>query len=466
MLHESSQVLVHPYKQKLLVLLFIELLLFILALWNAKMTGLIVGGMTVLILLYYYFDKYPFYIIPFILFSILAGNISAIPLGRKLPNIYFIDIEIVLIFMFFFFKLLMQSNNLTFSLTKFEKFFLLYLISCILANFGSVDVLRGFAYFRGYLFCFLLFVFSLKYIDTFEKIEKLFWMFMIWGIFLSLIIIHHVFSQGNLLITIATKNIHLNWGSSNYLAAFYVLIIPMGISVLFTKTLPVVQKTILITSIIIMISALFLTASRGGVVALAAGIFFLLFRYRNWKAFTAFLFFIIIVGIVIYLNPSAKFIWEGLAGFQSSSSVFSRIGTWYEAIRIIKEHPVFGVGLGNMHYFVQNYYIKLTGNFELLKAHNLFLELLVETGFLGFVFYNILLYNVYKIILKNNNRFNNPFHHSLAWGIFAGISATLVHSLVEPTILSYSFGLFFWTVVVIALKQAEFTTDIEQTNRN
>ena len=54
-------------------------------------------------------------------------------------------------------------------------------------------------------------------------------------------------------------------------------------------------------------------------------------------------------------------------------SAFGRVDAWYEGLDMFKTHPLFGVGFGNFT------------DYNRLTAHNSFVLVLAETGFLGFV---------------------------------------------------------------------------------
>lgn len=399
-------------------------------------------------------EKYPEHSITIIIFSILLGSVSTITMGRKIPQLYFVDLALLLVCFILVLRYLMVANNFRVSVTPVERLFFVFLVYLFLTILQSVDFLRGLASLRIYIVGWLIFGFTLKYIKGAEQIRRLFWSLMIWGLLLSLIQIHHVLVQGNILITVLTKNIHLSWGSSNYIAAFYALLIPMGISMIFIKKLSISARLLLISVVLLMITALFLTGSRGGVVAFCFGSLVLLWRFRSWQTLLAFLFFCFLMGCVIFSIPSSQIIWQGLVGYQTSPSVLSRVELWKESIRIFMENPILGVGLGNI-----NYHVELAGSL-FMRSHNLMLELLSEAGIIGFLIFVGLILKILRIQIKNCAKIQNSFHHSLAWGVLAATIAALAHSMVEPNISSYMFALIFWTIIGISIKQKELIATI------
>ncbi|MHA1855127.1 MAG: O-antigen ligase family protein [Promethearchaeota archaeon] len=445
-----------PFPLKIFLLfLFSEFVILALTLYNYHFSILFLSPMVVS-LAFWFFWKFENYYLPIIIFSILAGNLSTIQFARKIPNLFFVDIVILIVFFIILLKYLQKENIFSFSIYSFELLFIIFIIYSFMSTIQSLDFFRGIGELRGIVASLFVFMVALRSIKHKDAIRRLFWVFMFWGAMLSLIQINHVLKQGNILMTVVTKNVHLSWGSSNYIASFYALLIPIGISTLFSKEISIPSKICLILIIILMISALFLTGSRGGVLALFIGMLFLFLRFKTWKARAYFLFLLIIIGLVIYLNPSSKIVWESITGFKTSSSVFSRIGTWIESFKVFQAHPLLGVGPGNMHYYIKSYYIRATGGFTLLKAHNLALELLAETGIVGFLIFIAIISKILKVQIQNCSRITDKFHLPLAWGILVGTISALIHSMVEPNILSYMYGIIFWTIAAMAIKQQQF----------
>ncbi len=90
------------------------------------------------------------------------------------------------------------------------------------------------------------------------------------------------------------------------------------------------------------------------------------------------------------LNPHA---WQRISEFDSSGT--GRTALWTVAWRITEDHPVNGVGLDN---FVEQApkYTREPGKLELVHniaekphvAHNVYLQFLAETGFIGAILFD------------------------------------------------------------------------------
>ncbi len=249
-------------------------------------------------------------------------------------------------------RAIMRSDLLHISLATVEKWFLIFLGFCLLTVFKAVDPLRGLALFKNLLAGLLVFEIVLRFVKTREQIINLVQLLMFWGTVLAVIQLITMFNQGDLLETIRRKNIHLSFGSSNYIAAFYVVLIGLGLPRLFTPSLSTNKRLSLGAVIFLMLTCLFLTGSRGGVVALFVGFLVVLFRFRSLKKLLLILPFSLLVAIAIYLNPSSRIVFAGLIDFRTSASVLTRLELWLESWRLFRENPWFGVGLGNVDFHI------------------------------------------------------------------------------------------------------------------
>jgi O-antigen ligase len=440
-------------KKSIIYFLFFELILSLFILINTKLALLVISAATLYFVILIIIENKPKYLIVIILNGIFFGTLSTIPFFKKLPNIYFVDILFIILIVSIIFKFLLKYEINQIKFTEIEKLLIIYVLACFISNIQSIDLLRGMAYLKGTFFYLIYFIFFMKVIKQSDEIKWILWSLMIWGLILSIIQMYFMIKQGSILISLIKKDIQVGWGRSNYIAAFYALLIPINISMLFSKKISLVKRILLIICSIMMISSMILTGSRGGVLALILGCSILFLRIRKLKTIIIIVFFAIIMYAIISINPSTKILIHRMQESKSSSSVFSRVATWEESGKIILKHPIFGVGLGNMHYYVNNYYVRQTGGFTLLKSHNLILELLVETGLVGFFVYIIIIIKIFKMQISNCKILKEPFQKNIAWGLLAGNTAAFIHSLVEPTILSYIFGIVYWTINGLTIKQ-------------
>lgn len=139
---------------------------------------------------------------------------------------------------------------------------------------------------------------------------------------------------------------------------------------------------------------------------------------------------------------------QSITTVESDSAVTSRFEFWGVALRMVTDHPLLGVGLGN---FQTAYEDLMFSGLPLLpytlevpnQAHNLFLHLAVEVGLVGLAAFTWIL-AVAFVQARRVHRSADPQAKALGLGVAAGLVALLVHNLVDVTIYQgFSAILFF-----------------------
>ncbi|MEM1367761.1 MAG: IctB family putative bicarbonate transporter [Cyanobacteria bacterium P01_H01_bin.15] len=141
-------------------------------------------------------------------------------------------------------------------------------------------------------------------------------------------------------------------------------------------------------------ACLYFTDSRGGWLGLLAifGVFLLLLRYwwhrylphfwQKWLIPLALgLLAAGIVGAIVVLEPIRLRVMSMFAGREDSSNNF-RINVWIAVIKMIRDRPLLGIGPGNDAFNVV-YPLYMQPRYTALSAYSIYLEILVELGFLG-----------------------------------------------------------------------------------
>ena len=143
--------------------------------------------------------------------------------------------------------------------------------------------------------------------------------------------------------------------------------------------------------------ALFLTVSRSGLVALAAALLAAVFLSGRWR---------LGAGLLLVAVMATTLGWFSFAAPEAARERVTTYGDggtgrtdiWTVALRMVNDHPVQGVGIGNfrttsVHYLVQPGLIRRS-EFILdrpLVAHNSYLNVLAELGFVGLLTFLALL---------------------------------------------------------------------------
>jgi O-antigen ligase len=146
--------------------------------------------------------------------------------------------------------------------------------------------------------------------------------------------------------------------------------------------------------------AFYLTQSRGGQVALLAGLVFLILAgypgLRVWMRIGLLALLTLAGGIISGMIPLYLFDqvnhFLGLAGISlldptpQDFSTAERLAHWIAGLRMYQAHPLLGVGIGNYPDAYSTYSLTLFVN-SLGQAHNYYINIAAETGTIGLLVY-------------------------------------------------------------------------------
>jgi O-antigen ligase len=224
------------------------------------------------------------------------------------------------------------------------------------------------------------------------------------------------------------------YANRNHFAGFAELVLPMSLVPLLLGR--VRRERLVIVSIlaIIPLSALLLSASRGGIISLGAELGFLALVLLLRGMGGRHLYVGGLVLLVAFLTVSWLGINQILTRFSTletlevtqSKRASMRHGAW----RIFLDHPVLGTGLGTLQQVYPPYETLYDGKI-VNHAHNDYLELLAETGIVGGLACAWFLGTVFARALKFLVTEGNSFGNTLRLCGWTGCCGLLVHSLVD-----------------------------------
>ncbi len=238
---------------------------------------------------------------------------------------------------------------------------------------------------------------------------------------------------------------------ANYVAMLVVPIIFLGWGEL--KNSFTLRRRILISFLIsLQLVALWYTKSYGGFLGLVAGIIILLVFISDKKIkkiATIIFLFLCLAGSLIIAGQS-KF--QKIINLTERNSLTTRLQIWEISLELLKQKPILGVGLGN---FYQPYRTQAFAMFqpplewEVVKAHNLFLNIWLEVGLLGLLAFSYLIFiygkTVYKLLHQNLD--------SLDWWYLAGslsaLIATLAHGLLDTPYFKNDLSILFYFILFL-----------------
>ncbi len=193
-------------------------------------------------------------------------------------------------------------------------------------------------------------------------------------------------------------------------------------------------------------AALYFTGSRGGLIAyggmLLIAVWFL--KPKPVALSRLLLSLVLAAGLVVSLQE------RGGGGGLREVDEFdqqARLAAWGAAGMMFLAHPVLGVGYGNYRSLYGEYIPGIRP--DELDAHNLYLQLLSETGIIGFLVFCVLMVAFARIAFKLARQ-PDPFHRLVGIGVGGGLAATLIHGMVDYIFnTSPQSGALLWLVLAL-----------------
>jgi O-antigen ligase len=200
-------------------------------------------------------------------------------------------------------------------------------------------------------------------------------------------------------------------GNPSYLAAYLLISIVLGLF-LFLNTKKTSWKIILAAILVFQGLIIWQTQTRGAILGIFIGLIvflilniFLLKKPVISKPYLIIILIILIsLPLILFLTKDANF-WEGfpqILRFTKTSSLEQRFWTWESAFAGFLERPILGWGAENFPYVFDKYYNPKHFGVESFfdRAHNIFLDHLINGGILLLIAYLAIFYFYYRLLFK------------------------------------------------------------------
>ncbi len=147
----------------------------------------------------------------------------------------------------------------------------------------------------------------------------------------------------------------------------------------------------------IIVYAIFLTGTRTATLISIVGVLYWLYSQRKAPMkikVSVFLAILLSVTALITIAPKASLDRAFSSGESISSGTLNyRTVIWGASLESWKESPIVGTGLGSLKFALGKKHVNYSG------AHNVYVEILTETGIVGLIIYIILLFSILNLIL-------------------------------------------------------------------
>jgi O-antigen ligase len=288
------------------------------------------------------------------------------------------------------------------------------------------------------------------------------WFAMVFGFLVSIFaILQHLTSNGKLYWIREIRYGGLPFGpyvNRNHFTGFVELVLPLALVPLVLGRVRRERWPIVGLFAVLPIGALFLSASRGGLVSFGAelGVLALVMIRRREMGKQ------LLLGVAVLLAALLLVSWLGVGQIlERLSSVQllevssgKRASMRRDTLRIFLDHPFVGTGLGTLQIVYPPYETLYDGKI-VNHTHNDYLEALAETGIAGGLccawFIGVLLAES----LKRLRQLNNSFAGVLQRSGFVACSGFLVHSLVDFNLHIPANALLFFLMAHLATSETQ-----------
>ncbi|MCK5312024.1 MAG: O-antigen ligase family protein [Desulfobacteraceae bacterium] len=224
------------------------------------------------------------------------------------------------------------------------------------------------------------------------------------------------------------------------------------------------------TGALLIVTSIFVSLSRGGMVSTCIGmLFFLALSYQKKTSRKS---SILIFGMIIFAGLSVGWfgwgsIHDRFAKLQTPAGDLSlgRFNYWEDSKSIINDFPVTGSGFGtfsDIYPSVQT----IDGKADLKHAHNDYVELMTEGGIIGFLlvftFIVTLFYKTYKSFILRKDAYSIYIY----MGSITGILSILIHSFSDFNMHVGANGLWFAFTAALAVSASNTRLMVKNTATN
>ncbi|MBO5142554.1 MAG: O-antigen ligase family protein [Clostridia bacterium] len=242
-----------------------------------------------------------------------------------------------------------------------------------------------------------------------------------------------------------TTRVSGTFENPNVMGEYLLLVIPVALTYFFNQK-GWIKKIISLGIVGIMVVSLALTYSRGCYLGIAAcvGVFLLLVNIKSIILFLA--------GIITmpFVLPASIMNRLTSIGNTNDSSTSYRISIWKGALDMIKDYWYRPIGQGTVA-FNSIYPLYSYSGVGAEHTHNLFLQILIETGIFGFVAFVGLIFKFFQYMGSGLNKSTNKNVSINMIAFISGMVGFLIQSIFDNTWYNNRIILIFWMFVGLAV---------------
>jgi O-antigen ligase len=244
----------------------------------------------------------------------------------------------------------------------------------------------------------------------------------------------------------------------NHYAGLMEMLVPIPLIVSLTRLAPPKVRAVAAGAAAVMVGTIFLSGSRGGMVAIVVELIILAMLLVKQKrgAGTAIgigVFLAVVAGLLVWIGGaelSQRIASVGPGHADLASDIRSYINR--DGLRMFAKRPILGWGLGSFPIVYPEFRTFYT-NFFVNQAHNDYLQLLVEMGLLGFGIMVWFVVTVYGRAFKKIRNWSSEVSGAVTVACALGLSGILVHSAVDFNLQIPANAALFYVLCTVAASE-------------
>jgi O-antigen ligase len=272
-----------------------------------------------------------------------------------------------------------------------------------------------------------------------KDMQRLAWFLVAFGFLVSLLAIIQHFTSSSEIYWLSDLKIEGEpygpYVNRNHFAGFVELTAPTGLALMAFRGVKRDLFALAVLLTIVPITALVLSASRGGIIGFSLEILVLVLLARSrkvWQGQRA------TMAAIVALVALGAVAWVGISRAVERFSATSihdvtlnrRASMFRGAAHIFRDHPIKGTGLGTMIDVFPAYETAYDGKL-IDHVHNDYIEGLAETGLLGGICGAVFLWLLYGEARRNFAAEQGHFSRAIHAGAIMAVSGILLHSFVD-----------------------------------
>jgi O-antigen ligase len=244
----------------------------------------------------------------------------------------------------------------------------------------------------------------------------------------------------------------------NHYAGLMEMLVPVPLILSLTRLAPAKVRTAAAATAAVMVGTIFLSGSRGGMLAIVVELVILAALLVKQKrglrtAIGIGVFLAIVIGLLVWVGGpelSKRIATAGPGHSELSGDIRSYINR--DGLRMFLKKPVLGWGLGTFPIVYPQFRTFYT-NFFVNEAHNDYLQLLVEMGLLGFATMVWFVVTLYSRGIKKIGNWTGEISGAMTLACLLGISGILVHSAVDFNLQIPANAALFYVLCTVAASE-------------